>query len=266
MTQNDLPTVVDPGRLLARLDRLAEVLQAEGHAMALIGLGSVGLDTERLDAHSDLDFFVIVEPGWKQRYLDSLDWLSAAHPVAWSFPNTADGHKALMADGVLCEFAVFEPSELTRIPYAPGRLVWARSDADPRWAVPSTLPSPRTPPGTAWIVGEALSCLLVGLKRWHRGERLSAARFVQGHAVDRLLELDAQCGGTSAAAADPFNAERRIERRSPTLAEELPTLVPGYDRTPEAALALLDALRRRGATLDDSVVALIQRLAGQGTH
>ena len=42
------------------------------------------------------------------------------------------------------------------------------------------------------LLGFALAHgLLIGLQRFHRGERLSAARFVQGHALDRLLELDA---------------------------------------------------------------------------
>jgi len=35
-----------------------------------------------------------------------------------------------MADGVFCEFAVFEIHELSRIPYAPGRFVWRRDEVD----------------------------------------------------------------------------------------------------------------------------------------
>ena len=78
--------------LLARLDAIAASVAAHGDAQALIGLGSVGQDTARLDAWSDLDFFLIVDPGAKARYLDDLGWLAAAHPLAWSFRNTGDGH------------------------------------------------------------------------------------------------------------------------------------------------------------------------------
>ena len=46
------------------------MLAARGDAIALLGLGSVGSDLGRLDEHSDLDFFAIVEDGAKQRYLD----------------------------------------------------------------------------------------------------------------------------------------------------------------------------------------------------
>jgi hypothetical protein len=251
---------VTPTQLLERLDAIAASLAASGRALALLGLGSVGRERERLDAWSDLDFFVVVEPGAKARYLDDLGWLAAAHPVAWHFRNTADGHKALMDDGVFCEFAVFEPHELESIPYAPGAVVWRRPDfaadiASPRRALPAA-----ALPGEEWIVGEALSCLLVGLQRWRRGERLSAARFVQGHALDRLIELDALRHPPPP--GDPFSRERRLEARQPSLAAELAALVPGYAGTPRAALALLDALARRGAALDATVVARIRTLAG----
>jgi hypothetical protein len=249
-----------PDQLLARLDAIGRVLQDTEGALALLGLGSVGLERERLDVWSDLDFFVLVRPGFKARFIERLDWLAAAHPLAWHFRNTADGHKALMADGVFCEFAVFETAELDGIPFAPGRLVWCREGVDPSLALPRRAMPGRPSTDETWIVGEALSCVLVGLQRWHRGERLSAARFVQGHALDRLIELDAL--RSHPVAGDPFNPERRLEARHPALADELPALVPGYAQTPQAALALLTALRRRGAQLNAAVVARIEALAG----
>jgi len=254
---------ITPADLLARLDAIGRALLDSGHAMALFGLGSVGLEGERLDEYSDLDFFVIVEPAHKARYIDNLDWLAAAHPLAWHFKNTVDGHKALMTDGVFCEFAVFEPQELDAIPFARGRVVWRRDGVDPSIAVPRRpVPDGRLPE-EAWIVGEALSCLFVGMQRWHRGERLSAARMVQSHAVDRLIELDAlrAAANSSRATADPFSRERRLEQRQPALAAELPRVIPGYARTRDAALAILDALERRGATLDPSITERIRELA-----
>jgi len=249
---------LDPALLLRRLDAIGASLRDSGHALALIGLGSAGLETARLDAWSDLDFFAVVEPGHKARYLDGLDWLAAARPLAWSFRNTLDGHKALMDDGMFCEFAVFEPHELEAIPFAPGRVVWRRDGVDPAIALPRRpLPGAGRPDET-WIVGEALGCVYVGLQRWHRGEKLSAARLVQGHAVDRLIELDAL--RRSPAAGDPFNPERRLEARQPALAAELPALLPGYAQTPAAAAALLDALARRGAVLNDAIVGRIRAL------
>jgi hypothetical protein len=254
---------VTPELLLTRLDAIATRLRDSGHAMGLLGLGSVGNERMRLDNYSDLDFFVMVEVGHKQRYIEQLDWLEAAHPLAWHFQNTADGHKALMTDGVFCEFAVFEPHELTRIPYSPGQWIWRREDLPPSLSQPH-LPLPSSGlPSETWIVGEALSCVFVGLQRWHRGEKLSAARFVQSHALDRLIELDALRAATTnqEVPADPFNRERRLERRQPDLARELPALVPGYAQTPQAALAMLSALEHRRACLNPAIVEHIRALA-----
>lgn len=258
---------MEPALLLERIETIGRSLAASGHALALIALGSVGRETDRLDAWSDLDFFAIVEPGHKARYLGRLDWLEAAHPLAWHFQNTRDGHKALMADGVFCEFAVFEPAELDAIPFAPGRIVWRREGVDETIAQPRrALPSVQLPDET-WVVGEALSGLLVGLMRWHRGEKLTAMRMVQSHALDRLIELDAlrqQQRGEATPSADPFNRERRVEQRQPALRDELPHIAAGYERTPAAALALLAAFQRRGALLNEAVVARIRALAWAG--
>jgi hypothetical protein len=250
-----------PATLLQRLDAIGRCLRDGGQALALIGLGSVGCEQDRLDAWSDLDFFVIVEPGCKHRFLEDLGWLAAAAPLAWHFRNTVDGHKALMHDGVFCEFAVFEPAELDAIPFAPGRVVWKRADVADGMATPRRPLPPREPPDETWIVGEALSNLLVGLQRFRRGERLSAMRLVQVFAVDRLIELDALRHPESNAGSDPFARERRLEARAPALAAELPRLVPGIDATPQAAREMLEALRRRGALLAEPVVERIQALA-----
>ncbi len=47
-------------RLLKRLDDIGRSLAGRPDALALIGLGSVGRELERLDDYSDLDVFVIV--------------------------------------------------------------------------------------------------------------------------------------------------------------------------------------------------------------
>jgi hypothetical protein len=229
--------------LQARLDEIGRRLALDDSALALIGLGSVGRDTARLDAWSDLDFFVIVQPGAKTAFIDNLDWLAAARPLAWHFQNTADGHKALMDDGVFCEFAVFEPHELAHIPFAPGRVVWKRDGVDDAIAAPALpLPAPAVR-DTAWLVNEALSNLYVGLLRWHRGERLAALRMVQGYAVERLVELmDSTLPAAARAARDPFSAERRFEQRHANAASLLAGCLPGYAHTPAGALAVLQAL------------------------
>jgi hypothetical protein len=244
-----------PAHLLERLDAIGASLAASGHALALLGLGSVGADVGRLDTYSDLDFFALVEPGRQEAYIRELGWLAAVYPIAWSFQNTNAGHKVLFADGIFAEFAVFAPEELARIPFEQGRIVWQV----PGFTLPVTSVPPPPPieeHTPEWLLGELLSNLYVGLCRWHRGERLSAMHFIQVYAVEKLLELAPSFETPSAdVSADPFNTTRRFERRYPETARHLPEFLRGYDGTVESARALLafieahvavnDAIRQR---------------------
>lgn len=260
---------ITPRVLQDRLASLAQVLSARDDALALLALGSVGIETGRLDAWSDLDFFVIVRDGAKGRYVGTLDWLAAACPLVWHYQNTVDGHKALMADGVFCEFAVFETDELSRIPYAPGRFIWRRSEVDEALAcAKQPLPARHN---SAWLLGEALSNLIIGLQRLARGEKLAAMRMIQVHSLDRVLEfleLQQPRQDASFPERDPFSIDRRIEMRSPEAALALPTWAGGYDQTAPAALAQLAALEAH--TEVPAAVAghirMLARMTGRLSH
>jgi hypothetical protein len=247
--------------LLLRLEQIGQTLANSRHALALIGLGSVGLELDRLDDHSDLDFFVIVEPGYKSQYLHELEWLTSVAPTAYYFQNTPDGFKLLYADGVFCEFAVFEPLELAGIPFAPGRVVWKRPEISEAIAIPQRASAPPARQGVNWHVGEALTNLYIGLERWQRGEKLSAARFIQGLAVDRLLELVEMVEPAQAGAEDPFNPARRFEQRYPGVARRLPDFVQGYEHSPESALAILKFLERH-FPVNPAIAQAIRALCG----
>jgi hypothetical protein len=225
--------------LLGRLDAIGRALEKTGQALALIGLGSVGLELDRLDDYSDLDFFAIVKPGCKAAYIEKLDWLNAAQPIAYAFRNTVDGYKALFDDGLFCEFAVFEPAELAHIPFARGRIVWQDPSFDPARAEP-TPPKNHPPQPLKWHIGEILTNLYVGLGRYRRGEKLSAFFFVQQYAVARLVEISDQLDREAPAHRDPFAHERRYEQRFPNLAQHPSRFTQGYDRTPESARAILE--------------------------
>jgi hypothetical protein len=239
---------ITPKVLQERLASLALELSTIDDALALLALGSVGIETDRLDSWSDLDFFVLVRDGAKQRFIGNLDWLAAVQPLAWHFQNTVDGHKALMTDGVFCEFAVFEVHELRSIPYAPGRFVWRRSEIEESLASPMfSLPARRE---SSWLVGEALSNLIIGLQRHARGEKLAAMRMIQVYCLDRVLEfleLQQAVPEDAFAARDVFNVDRRVELRSRQAACALPQWAGGYEHTVSAALALLAALDEHNA-------------------
>lgn len=244
--------------LLERLDAIGRSLARTEPALALIGLGSVGRELDRIDEHSDLDFFVIVETGHKRAYLDDLSWLSAAHPLAFAFLNSDDGYKFLFADGIYGETAIFEPEELATAVYAPGRMVWRRDGAPESWAAPRNWPPSLPEPNVAWALGEALTNLYVGLGRFQRGEKLSAFRFIQQYAVDRLLDLMALSATT--ANADLLDRPRRFEQRHLEAAQELPAFMQGYERGPESAaaiLAWLDARYRIDPAMKQAILSLL---------
>ncbi len=235
---------MEPRALLQRLDEIGRSLERSGHALALIGLGSVGLERERLDAYSDLDFFVIVELGYGRAYLDNLNWLSRVGPIAYSFQNTGDGYKVLFADGIFCEFAVFEPQQLAQIPFSPGRIVWKQPQVSDEIGRPAKAAEPPAKPDRDWLLGEVLTNLYVGLGRERRGETLAAMRLIQVHAVDRLLDLAALVEVEQSAPRDVFANERRFEQRYPHMVDVLADWAQGYARNRESALSILAFLEQ----------------------
>lgn len=248
--------------LLQRLQAIAESLDVSGGGLALLGLGSVGQELSRLDEYSDLDFFAIVEPGQKWSFIDNLDWMARAGDIAWCFKNTQDGYKLLYADGVFCEFAVFEPQELSQLPFTGGRIVWQRADFDAAVCVPGPVPVLAMSSDIEWLVGEAATNIYVGLGRYHRGERLSAQQFIQNYAFQRILDLAALREEAAPALVDVFVRERRIEQRYPALAAELPQLQAGYDsivESAEAALRWLESHFGVNAAIRNEILLLCQR-------
>jgi hypothetical protein len=251
---------ITPARLLGRLDDIGTSLAGRGDAIALLGLGSVGVELGRLDEHSDLDFFVIVDEGAKPAYLASIDWLEHAAPVHYSFENSVDGRKVLFEDGIFAEYAVFTLAELADAGFSPGRVVWSRAGAPAGLETPAraTGPSPYLTPH--YQANEILTNLFVGLHRDARGERLSAARLIQVHAVDRAITLLALLGEGTGVQQDAFAVERGAERRFQRASLPLASLMPGYERNREAALAMLAWLEAH-ADVDQRLASAVRALA-----
>jgi hypothetical protein len=220
--------------VLRRLDEIAEVIKARGDTVAMLGLGSCGAQPARLDEHSDLDFYVIVEDGATWRYLDRTDWLEQPAPVTYLFAHRRGGRRALYADGVFVEYLVLTVAELTRVPFAGARTVWRRPDAPPDLST-SGAPVPRPPYDTEeYHLNDALVSLYSGLHRELRGERLAAARLIQHRAVDAVIALLRLSGGEPPY-RDAFEPARRVERAYPVEALPLAAMVPGYTGNVAAA-------------------------------
>jgi hypothetical protein len=183
-----------------------------------------------------------VEPGYKQTYLISLSWLSEIHPIVYSFLNTDDGYKVLFKDHIFCEFAVFEPAELEKISDSPGRIIWKEDGVPDAFGQPVSTPGASTRRSIEFLLGEALTNLYVGLNRDKRGEKLTAMRFIQGYALDRLVELSEYVEIGNEVHRDPFVNARRFEQRYPTLIRDLSKWAQGYEKNRQSALAILEFL------------------------
>lgn len=228
--------------LLKRLGEIAASVKNSRLGLGLLGLGSVGNELQRLDEYSDLDFFAIVKDGCKQNFIQNLDWLSSIKPIVYCFRNTADGFKLLYEDGIFCEMAIFEQHELSGIPFSEGRWVWKSDELDGSLNTPK-IPYPnQDSKSVEWMVGEAITCIYVGLGRFNRGEKLSAFRFIQNYAVDRVLELTPLIEKEQAGFKDVFSGDRRFEKRFPETAVSFPDFIQGYEKSPQSAKAILNFL------------------------
>ena len=87
-----------------------------------------------------LIFFIICKKGYKNRFLENLDYLENVSPVGYKFHNTEDGYKLLYTDDCFCEFAIFEPHELENISFNEGRIAWKSEDFDDSICIPKKLP------------------------------------------------------------------------------------------------------------------------------
>lgn len=77
--------------MLSRLEGIAESAVRVGHVLAVLGLGSAGMDRDRMDEYSDLDVWIVVEDGYKPTFIDDLGWLDAVCPVAFRFKHSRYG-------------------------------------------------------------------------------------------------------------------------------------------------------------------------------
>ena len=139
--------------ILERLDELGRALSKKDSALALIGLGSVGIQLDRMDQYSDLDFFVIVKSGCKAQYLEDLSWFTDVAGVGYCFQNTNDGFKLLFVDGVFCEFAIFDENELKSAVFTKGRIIWKTEKVSDAIAIPQSPIEGRQQHNKEWLIG-----------------------------------------------------------------------------------------------------------------
>lgn len=240
-------------KLYHRLNQLSNSLSLREDCLGLLALGSCA-DIDRMDQWSDLDFFVIVDKGKQETYLNNLNWLESCAPLAYVFKNTKDGHKIMWEDGIYAEYAVFEYDQMKNIPFSKGQFIFKRNNYD--LTNSPNIDYPVLSQTTDYAVNEILTNLYVGLSRYHRGELLSACRLIQVHAIDRILAMNRDINNVN---YDNFSLERRVEFNHPELRELLSKSVLGYSHIIESAKNILEYIKTI-TELNPMMVHEIERL------
>jgi len=190
-------------------------------------------ETDRMDEFSDMDFFLIVDEGAKREFIESLDWL-AVEPIVFSYRNTVDGHKALLANGVFAEFAVFEPRELRNIGFTKGNIIYMKEGFDLGVTKPRKIPE-QGAFDDEYLVNEALTDIYIGVLRQLRGETAAAFMSIQVYAARNIMKLFGSVYEAKHHKDDPYAVDRRIETKFTETETMIAGLCPGYRHNLAAA-------------------------------
>lgn len=231
---------MDPSSYRAFAEVLVSSLSGRDDVLGLVAVGSFAGGA---DEFSDHDFFVIAPPAATERLRRDVTWLPRSDRLALVFRETEHGVKAVYDDGHVVEFAVFTPDEIAlakvnryEVLIDGGNLRERMAAAEGASAASAGSPEE----SDAWLVGQLLTAILVGVQRHRRGEKLSAVDFVHRQALRHFLVLLARHVPAEAPdARDNLNPFRRVERAYPAVGLALTALFStgNLERT---ALGLLD--------------------------
>jgi len=219
-------------------ERLRASLESVAGVIGLITLGSTADPTFR-DEWSDHDFWVITEPGMQDSLVNDLTWLPDYQNMLFAVSHQPHGRNILFRNRHKVEFAVFDVSEVNSRKIERYRILIDRDRVAELIANVY-----RETHQQATLRPEALENLcLVIWSAWElhaRGELLHARQYIDGFAINQLLNL--LYSETTDERRDALDPRRRLELRAPELAAELLDL---YAKpVPDAALRLLEIVER----------------------
>lgn len=228
--------------LLERINQIGNAIKKLNDTLAVLALGSIGVEQDRLDNYSDLDFFIVVEDHIKEQMINDLSWLESVYPIGFRHKNTKDGYKFLFEDGIYGEFAVFGRSEIPKVVQPEARLIWKADHYDE----PTLLIKKNVEPYQAEFdpmseFREALTNLYVGLNRALRGEKWSGLLFIETYALDHAMRF--YLAERKHPKDDLFSLSRRLEFNHKELEPHLKNMLQGYMNLSGSALSILDFLQ-----------------------
>jgi hypothetical protein len=234
---------MDAVKFAEYLERLVSSLSADERIVGVVGFGSTAATVREPDEWSDHDLWVIVEPGCEEEYRTDPSWLPDHGRLILWMRETPHGMKAVYDDGHLVEVTVFRTDELAVTRVNAYRVLLdkggvAEALAGVRRETVDRLSEARHT--EAYLAGQFVTQLLVGLNRWARGEILSGHEFVKTHAVGNLLALlPMVLEPADPDVMDDLDPRRRVEQMFPIPAARISEAL--VRDVPEAVLGLLAA-------------------------
>ena len=230
---------MEPSAFDALTESFARRLEGDPRVVGLVLLGSTAGGADRW---SDHDLFVVTVPGVQEELRTDVSWLPSGVEPVLVLRDTAHGLKVLSRDGHLVELAVFDLVELGVARVNRYRVAFDRDGSvTSRMRELEQAGGGAVAPDPDHLLGQVVTCALVGAQRHRRGETLSGAHLV-GLALRHLLALLAATVPDPEGVLDDLDPSRRFEQAQPALGAELAELLR---RAPDAcALGLLDVAER----------------------
>ena len=218
-------------------DRLRAALESNSEVVGLVTLGTTA-DSNFRDEWSDHDFWVITKAGAQDSLVQDLSWLPDAADIAITVEHAPRGRTVIYRNRHKVEFAVFDVNEAREGKIQRYRILIDRDQiAD---LIESIHQETLNQALAAKAKPRALQNLCVlawsACERYCRGEMLSARQYLDGFAVNQLLNL------LPTTVDDELDPRRRLELNSPELAAELLTILK--EPVPAGALHLLEIAER----------------------
>lgn len=238
-----------------RLEQIRLAIAAQNHTLAMLLPHRNGpLHAMRAD-DCDIGFMLLVEVGCKELFLGDIEWLSEIQHIAFEFRRSPGHFRFLFSDGIFCDLTVMEKHEMENTDILPKDIAWQRA------TIHSDIFDVAVPQSSRqylddiveydepdWLLGELLTNLLIGLRRFNNGEKLSAFYLIQHHALSRLLSLVNQWERKTSKNCDPLPSQRQsVERNYPHLCNLLSEFAQGYEASPQSALAILNYIEQHTA-------------------
>lgn len=245
---------MDAERYHAFTRALTERLAADERVRGLVAVGSMAASDHQPDEWSDHDFLMLVADEAATYFRSATDWLPDHASILLHFPETEHGVKILYQDGHLLEFAVFTAADFDLARINSQRVLVDRdgfTDRVARLVADTRASAAGETKSDAWLLGQFLTHLLVGLGRHARGEHLSGRRHVKEFGLADLLQLLSRHKAAEAEGhLDNLDVFRRFERAYPQLGMELNRALE--QPTLRSALDMLDLLEAELSGLMDA--------------